>query len=144
MTTRPVNISDVANLRPWLFVARKRRAALCLAALFAIALLSSCGGDSSGPEPSIDGTWTGVAQGGTFTLTLTETNNTVTGTGSVTGGSGSAALTVTGTFDNPAFSLTLASPGFQSINYAGEMEGDALDGLMNGSGFVNEPLSMTR
>jgi hypothetical protein len=77
------------------------------------------------------------------TLTLQQAGTQVTGNGSLVGSNGSAALTVTGSFSAPNMSLTITSPGFESITYAGTVTGNTMTGTMNGSGFVNVAMTMT-
>lgn len=103
--------------------------------------------DSLGPESPINGTWTGSPPGGTVTLTLTEaTGGSVSGSGNVSGSSGAAAVTVTGTHTGASVSLTLSAQGFQPTNFTGTVQSDGLSmiGTLNGSGFQNAGLTLTR
>ena len=99
-----------------------------------------------GGDPSIDGRWSGSVSGGTnFSMTVTERDRTVTGSATISGSGGSIALTVTGTHAHPAVALTMSATGFESFNFTGNFETDDLiTGSLNGSGFVNEQISLLR
>ena len=129
-----------------------RRLPPLLAAL-ALAAAAACSDSSSGPEPvDLDGRWSGQATLGTFstfTLTITEADGQVTASGNITQGSASAALTGVGTWAEPSLSLTLSSPGYEPIDFTATYDetsaGEAqLRGRLNGSGFGNTPLTLTR
>ena len=110
-------------------------------------VLAACGDSSTEPRtPSASGTWTGVVNGGTFTLTLAEQNGgTLTGAGSLQGSGGAVSVTVTGTHVHPSISLTIKSTGFEDLNYTGQFVNDnAISGNLNGSGFNNETLTLMR
>ena len=47
----------------------------------------------------------------------------------------SLALTVTRSFTAPSFSLTLDSPSYEPVNYAGAVTRKTMVGSLNGSGF---------
>ena len=108
------------------------------------ALSIACGGDSTELKPTIAGTWTGIAVAATLTLTLQQAGTQVTGNGSLTGPGGSAALTVTGSYTAPSFSLTLDSPGYTPLNYAGTVNGKTMVGTLNGTGVTNVSVTLTR
>lgn len=116
-------------------------------------LVAACGGESSSapppPKPSITGTWTGMSVLQPTSLTLLETNGIVTGSGTIAGTpTGTRALTVTGIFNNPTFSLTLSSGTLQPINYTGSLNPNALPmqliGNYSGSGFNGEAVILTK
>lgn len=108
-----------------------------------LALLAACGGDSNAPEQTMTGTWRGTVSSATMTLSLSQSGRDVTGNGTLIGAS-TVALTVSGTATLPAFSMTLASGGFQSINFAGQMGTKTLTGTLNGSGFTNDAVTFTK
>jgi len=98
-----------------------------------------------GGDPSIDGRWSGSSAGTNYSMTVTERDKTVTGSASISAPGVSIALTVTGTHAHPAVSLTLSATGYQSFNFTGNFETDDLiTGRLNGSGFVNEQISLLR
>lgn len=112
-------------------------------------LAAGCGGDSgTEPKQTITGTWngtiTGSAGSGTMSLTLTQSGTQVTGAGSLSAPLGSAAITASGTFSAPTLSLNLSATGFQSINFTGTVNGNSMTGTMNGSGFQNYGVTLTR
>jgi hypothetical protein len=120
--------------------------------LMALALaLPACGGDSNEPSRiEAEGQWVGPVHDndgstiGQLTLTLSETNGAVTGSGSLTSPSFSNALTVTGTYVPPSLSLTLSAPGFSDMNLTARVGDTSLTGSLNGSGFINSGITLTR
>jgi hypothetical protein len=114
-------------------------------AVLSAALLGAGGCDkSTEPVPVISGSWSGSASGVSVTLSLTQSGESVSGNGSMSGPSGAAALGVTGTFSNPNFSLTVSSPGYEDFNFAGTLSGNSMTGVINGSGFNEVGMTMTR
>ncbi len=109
-------------------------------------LLFALTGCLFGGDPNIEGVWSGSNAVVTFSMTVVENNKTVTGTGTITGSTGGfLALTVTGTHVHPSVALTLSSPGFLPFSFNGSFETDDLiTGLLNGSGFNNEQISLLR
>ncbi len=112
-------------------------------------LLASCGGgDKTGPTPiEVQGTWQGSLTDGsnaTISLTLAETAGTVTGSGNLATSATAIAVTVTGTYAEPHVSLTLAAPGFNNTNLSATVGETSMSGTLNGSGYVNAALTLTR
>jgi hypothetical protein len=119
--------------------------------LLALALLTAaCGGDSSGPSRiEVEGTWSGQfsTSGGTpvtLTMTLIETNGSVTGNSTLVTTGGSIAETVTGTYSPPQVSLQFHSAGFEDSNLSGTVGETTLTGTLNGSGFNNISITLSR
>jgi hypothetical protein len=119
-------------------------------ATLATALTLACS-DSFGPQSALNGTWTGSASDGSATsisatLTLIESKGTISGSGNLSGTGGAAAITVTGTHTGANVSLTLSIAGFQPANFTGAVEvgGLRMNGTLNGSGFQNFVLTLTR
>lgn len=115
--------------------------------LLALALL--VGACDSGPtEPkhvSAAGSWSGTSSGITVNLTLSETAKTINGSGNLQGGSGSIAVTVTGTNAYPNVSMTLASPGYEAMNFQGTFTNPTtISGAVNGSGFNSFALTLNK
>jgi hypothetical protein len=111
----------------------------------ACALLVACGGDASAPKTTLTGTWAGQLEGNTFQLTLTQAGTDVTGTGSVRAGATTFPLTAAGTVSNStSFSLTLSSSGFSPLNFAGTFGRATMTGTVNGSGFTNAAVTLTK
>ena len=77
-------------------------------------------------------------------LTLSESGSNVTGTGSIIGDTTAVAVTIAGTFVAPTVSLTLSAVGYQPTNYSGPLSGNIITGTLNGSGFTNYSVSVTR
>lgn len=108
-----------------------------------VALLAA--GCIFGRDPTIDGRWSGSSAGTNYSMTVTERDKTVTGSATISAPSGSIALTVTGSHAHPAVSLTLSATGYESFNFTGNFETeDLITGRLNGSGFVNEQISLLR
>ncbi len=114
-------------------------------AVLGMLALAGCGGDS-GPAPiQAEGNWQGTTQNGTvLALTLTETNGAVQGTGTFTTPSESIPLTGTGTYVEPQLSFTIAAEGFNNLNLTTTVGESRMTGTLNGSGFLNESISLDR
>ena len=114
-------------------------------------LVAGCGGGDGSTEPDdpeVEGQWNGPINtnvgSGSLALTLTETSGTVGGTGTLSVTGDALALTVTGTYAPPNISLQMTSPGFEPMNLSGEVTEEEIDGTLNGSGFVNIAVTLTR
>jgi hypothetical protein len=113
--------------------------------------LAGCGGGDGATEPDephVEGQWNGPINtdvgSGSLALTLTEGDGTVSGTGTLSVSGDALALTVTGTYVPPNVSLQMTSQGFEPMNLSGEVAEDEIDGTLNGSGFVNIAVTLTR
>src|SRR3990167_1645225 len=117
--------------------------------LLAFVLLVACGDDSE-PEvveakPSMTGTWKGSAGGVTFNYTLSQKGTDITGSGQGSDCDVSIAETVKGTNVYPNVSLTMSAAGYTDSNFSGRFaDTNTLPGKLNGSGFVDSPLTLTR
>lgn len=84
----------------------------------------------------------------TLTLTLVENSGTVTGAGSLVASNGSNSLTlplaVSGAYSAPTLALTMTSTGYQPIALSVTVSRDAMSGTMNGSGYTNEAVTLSR
>jgi hypothetical protein len=118
-----------------------------------IAGLSGCGSDSSGPTTpavpqDVNGTWVGTAPGtppSTVSLTLATQGSTVTGSGQFAQGTISIALIVaSGTYTPPNLSLVVNAVGFSQLNFTGQRTQNLLTGLLNGSGFSNQAITLSK
>ena len=93
-------------------------------AVVALATLAAC--DSFDPlvENTVTGTWRGSSAGQTFVVTMQQSGTTVAGSGTITGPpSGARNLSLSGTFNQPAFSATLTPNGAQAITYNRDRRG---------------------
>jgi hypothetical protein len=104
--------------------------------------MAACGSSTS-PAPALNGSWTGTAQDVALSVTLTQSGTQVTGTGQLVSGE-TFPVTVTGTFAAPGFALTLTPDQFVPVTYTGSISHDTLTGHLNGSGFDNQSLTLTR
>jgi hypothetical protein len=114
-------------------------------------LIAACGGDGGSTEPDVpevEGQWNGPINtnvgSGSLALTLNDANGTVSGTGTLSVTGDALALTVTGNCAPPNVSLQMTSSGFEPMNLSGEVREDEIDGTLNGSGFVNIAVTLTR
>jgi hypothetical protein len=118
--------------------------------LFAIALalcVAGCGRDSLEPVITVDGQWYGLQNGYSLSLNLTQTAaGDVGGTALLAGNSGYTDATVAGTFNYPTLSLTIAATNFDPVLYTGTMSQTSakIDGKLNGSGFTNLVLNISK
>jgi hypothetical protein len=117
-------------------------------ALLALPLLLACSDNGSEPDsrPNVTGTWSGSVGTGTGTMTLTHNTSTgqITGNGSISAGVAALAITVQGTYARPTVSLTVSSPGYEPFNFTGTHSGNSITGVINGSGFVNTGVTLTK
>jgi hypothetical protein len=130
-----------------------KRILMVLAICSAVAM-AACGGDSTAPVATLDGSWSGpvaVPGGGgsvQFTLTLTQATSGgqhISGTGAFVAGTSSIPVTVTGSFSDPGFTLTLSQEGFEPILYTGTLTTSSrMTGAFNGSGFENLAVTLTK
>jgi hypothetical protein len=113
-----------------------------LLAVVAFATLASC----SDPliENTVTGTWRGSSTGQSFILVMQQSGTAVAGTGTITSATGTRNVSVSGNFQQPAFSGTLSPDGAQPITFAGIAEGRTLVGTLTGGGFNGEGLALTR
>jgi hypothetical protein len=121
--------------------------------LFATVVIMGCGDDDSPTtpaNPTMDGTWQGTIRGGVALYSLenlSQSGNNVTGTVIVISNTGVVfgPGSVSGTNTYPDVSLSLSIPGYQAMTFTGSFSDDnTVAGVLNGSGFVNEPLTLVR
>jgi hypothetical protein len=128
-------------------------------ALLVALTLSACGDTTEvePPPPEISGSWAGIASAGfnnfwDLTLSLTEeASGRITGTARlepVVPQQGLSAYDFQvrwGAYGYPAVLVALATPDRVDVNFSGEVvHHDSIDGLMNGSGFNNVPVTLIR
>ncbi len=125
-----------------------KRSLIALAAVMALAAVGCSSKDSTSPNvPSLTGRWTGMLMGADAAFTLVEGSQ-----GSVTGtlwivfpGVDSLGLAVAGTHTHPAVAFNLTATGYQPATFVATMPNDnSMRGVLNGSGFVNDSLAVTR
>jgi PKD domain/PEGA domain len=94
---------------------------------------------------SLAGTWRGVLQGVQETLSITHSGATVSGT-FVDAVYGSGVISGFVATSPPLVRVTIIQPGFNPFTYTANPNADItmLTGMVNGSGYVNEPFSITR
>ena len=113
-----------------------------LLAVVALATLAGC----SDPlrENTVTGTWRGSSTGQSFILVMQQSGSAVAGNGTITSTAGTRTLSITGNYQQPAFSATLLPTGAQPITLAGTAEGNTLVGTLTGGGFSGEGIALTR
>ena len=112
-------------------------------------LLAACGSDAVAPDPdpTVSGSWSGTTGTTTLSLTMNEADSTgvVTGSGNITDTGVAFALSISsGTHVFPNLSLILSATGFQDINLTGTVSETAIAATINGSGFMNVNINMTK
>jgi hypothetical protein len=123
---------------------------IVLLVLIATTALAGCGGDSTGPMAVATGHWFGTMQstdviGTTLSLQIVESGGMVTGTASLGGANVPKQLTVTGTYSPPNLSLIMSLGALTpSANLTGTIAGNSMTAVVNGSGFINDPITMAR
>jgi hypothetical protein len=100
--------------------------------------------DSTGPNDPVSGRWRGGAPGVTLDLTIARDGTTIGGSGNFVFIDGSTAITISGHWVSPNISLVLSSPGFQDTHLGGTLAQGVIDGLLNGSGFSNVEMVLSR
>lgn len=112
--------------------------------------LSAAGGAIEVPVildvPDATGTWTGQVLGQIgVILALKDSSGVITGQGAFTGGGNQLGLTVGGTHAHPYLIFSLNAPGFIPATVSVVFETPTkMTGLVTGSSFNNEPLTLTR
>ena len=116
-----------------------------LLAVLALATLAAC--DSFDPltDSTVTGTWRGSSAGQTFVVVMQQAGTTVAGSGTVTStAAGTRTLSVSGTFNQPAFSGTFTPNGAAAITYNATVEGRSMVGTLTGGGFNGDGLALSR
>jgi len=111
-----------------------------LIALTTLLFALGCGDDTLGPVQTVDGSWAGVQNGYSLSLSLTQANTgEVTGTAFVASAAVATEATVSGTFVYPTLHITISASSFVPVEYVGEMSQTEakIFGKLNGSGFSN-------
>ena len=126
-----------------------RHTRLLIAAVLVGVLALGCK-DSGGPAAhNVIGRWSGtfVDDGATLTLSLVlaENGSTLSGSGTLSVLGESLAVSASGTHSHPDVSITISTPGYQPSNITLTCtDTDHLTGRVNGSGFVNLAITLTR
>lgn len=116
-----------------------------LLAVVALSALAAC--DSFNPlvDNTVTGTWRGTAAAQQFVIVMQQSGTTVAGSGTITStAAGTRNLSVSGTFNQPAFTGTLTPTGGQAITIQGTVEGRSFVGTLSGGGFNGDGLALTR
>ena len=118
-----------------------------LLAALALIAATSCTDTTLGPVQTIDGTWSGVDNGYSLSLSLAQDSaGAVTGTLSLANLTGIFEGTVTGTFVRPDVHLKFNIPGVQEIAYDGTMSTTEakIFARMNGAGINNAEVDVRK
>jgi hypothetical protein len=121
-----------------------RKAPATLVAASAVAILA-CGSSTRVASP-LDGAWVGDLPSQTvLSLHLAVSDSSVSGNGAIGSltGTSSVTLTVTGWFEPPDVRLSLVgSPG--AIAFVGSLSSASLAGSLNGGGYVNTAVTLSK
>jgi len=122
--------------------------------LLAAVVVSTCGGDGEPagpapvPKPNVSGQWAGMLETSHLNLVLNHDtlSNRIEGSGTLklAGGAAAEAVTATGNFASNTVSLTIRAEGFQPMNFIGAFLTTQLFGNINGSGYVNAPVTLVK
>ncbi|HXT18461.1 MAG TPA: hypothetical protein VN706_22730 [Gemmatimonadaceae bacterium] len=104
----------------------------------AVALLS-CTDNTLGPVQTVDGQWSGVQNGYSFSFNVVQADTLVSGAGVLASVGGSFQGNVSGTFKYPTLHLLVQVAGFEDANYDGTMSSSEakIFGKLSGSGLNN-------
>ena len=107
-----------------------------LVILAALVAAVACGDSPLAPVQTVDGSWSGVANGYSLSLVMTQNDSFVSGSVLIANVAGANQGTLAGTFVYPIVHLTLTFPGFEAVKYDGTMsQAEAkIFGTLNGSG----------
>ncbi len=121
------------------------------AGLLALAVtLAACGESATEPDlPDIGGPWEGpILTRSTIVLLLFDVEGAVSGSGWIDVPSGTDVnfSEVTGSHNYPNVNLTIRASGYQDIILTGTLSGagTTITARLNGSGFTNDALTLTR
>ncbi len=119
--------------------------------------LAACSKDATGVTADVTGTWNGAAtsSGVTFNVSVTLSDagdSAISGSGVVTGSGGSfggtggsVPVTISGRQSGASLTLSFNASGFVSAIYPATLRSASeMDGALNGSGFTNLALKLTK
>jgi hypothetical protein len=118
-----------------------------LIALSTLLFSLACGEDTLAPVQTVDGSWSGVQNGYSLSLSLAQaTTGEVTGTAFVASTAVATDATVVGTFAYPTLHITISANGFTPVDYVGDMSATEakIFGHLNGSGFSNVQMDVKK
>lgn len=112
-----------------------------LATTFAL-LTMGCGDDGTEPEPqpSVHGSWSARHNGTDFSFFFSHAEHAVTGYGTI----GNTDVTVDGTYHHPTLSVNLRAQGQEPIGLVGNRSGEKIIAVLNGGGWQQERVELTR
>ena len=103
-----------------------------------------CSKSATAPSATVTGSWIGTVGTQALALQLNETSGNVTGSGTLNSGGAALAQTVQGTFSGTTFSATISAGLHPPYNIVTTLSGARLTGTANGSGFVGDPVVLTK
>jgi hypothetical protein len=114
--------------------------------LAGLAAAVSCGDSPLAPVQTVDGSWSGLANGYSLSLVMAQSDSIVTGSALIANVGGANQGTIAGTFVYPNLHVTLIFPGFDAVKYDGTMsQAEAkIFGRLNGSGIVNVEVDVNK
>jgi hypothetical protein len=98
------------------------------------------------PLPTLTGNWFGSGGGYVMDLSLTHSGQNVSGDGTLAGVTRTLSVNASGTFSHPTFALTMSGTTFTDFTFEGTLDskGTTMTGAMNGSGFNDVEMILTR
>jgi hypothetical protein len=114
--------------------------------LAGLAAVVSCSDSPLAPVQTVDGSWSGLANGYSLSLVMAQSDSIVTGSALIANVAGANQGTIAGTFVYPNLHVTLIFPGFDAVKYDGTMsQAEAkIFGRLNGSGIVNVEVDVNK
>jgi hypothetical protein len=105
----------------------------------AVAAFAACTDTPLAPVQTVDGSWSGLANGFSLSLAMAQTDSIVVGNALIANVAGTNQGTLAGTFIYPTLHLVLTFPGFDAVKYDGTMsQAEAkIFGFLNGSNINN-------
>ncbi len=105
----------------------------------AVTAIVACTDTPAAPVQTVDGSWSGLANGYSLSLVMAQSDTFVSGSALIANVAGSNQGTLVGTFVYPTLHLTLSFPGFDPVRYDGTMSQASakIFGFLNGSNINN-------
>lgn len=116
------------------------RKALLTAAFALLAVGCGDGGTEPEPQPSVHGSWRARHNGMDFSFFFSHAEHAVAGYGRI----GNTDVTIDGTYIHPTLSVNLRAQGQEPIGLVGNRSGEKILAVLNGGGWQQEQIELTR
>lgn len=112
----------------------------------ALAAVVACSDTPLAPVQTVDGSWSGLANGFSLSLAMVQSDTIVNANVLIANVSGTNQGTAAGTFVYPKLHLVLAFPGFDPVTYDGTMSQASakIFGFLNGSNINNVEVDVSK